>query len=288
MTVYALKHPDGRWLYHLPKPDADDFRHESVAGAFADGQPMEKLHSDWWAAAGEAAELKVATKPRQKTTDYRLTDADTESVKYPATLTVAEWNERREYDDNMWQLYKAVREDLPPVEYVYDEPVMVLEGRQPPGPDEPQWVARLPHALTERPEYKHLFPGHIPGFAEHLMDVFKAMPRVQHVFHNYQGRVGVYVALNIPFDPPQTVWQANIGRGGKKLKSGRNVPQTVYRTVNLPIPDNVAAVTYEQALTVWEEQAAFWTSVVESTQVAACGACGGTGHVTHGSEEYAR
>lgn len=51
MTVYALKHPDGRWLYHLPKPDnfktpGNQFRITEVTGVFADGQPMQKLHGD--------------------------------------------------------------------------------------------------------------------------------------------------------------------------------------------------------------------------------------------------
>jgi len=289
VTVYALKHPDGRWLYHLPKPGSDDFQYETVAGAFADGQQMEKLHSDWWAASGEAAELMVATKPRQRTTGYRLVDPDTESVKYPATLTVDEWDERREYDESMWQLYTGVREDLPPLEHVYDGPIVVLEGREPPTPDEPQWIASLPHALTERPEYKHLFPGRIPGLRDHVHKVIENLPKVKYCFNGYQGYTGLHIVIRVPYGEPRTEFRRDTSRRtGKPLKTGRTVPVLVERRLNLPVPADVHADNYEQALALWDEQVTFWVQAVEVASVAACSHCDGTGHVPHGAEQYTR
>ena len=230
----------------------------------------------------------MTAKPDAKTIGYRLSDPAAESVRYPATLTVDEWRERREYDQNMWQFYTNVAEEQPSLEHVYDGPVMVLEGREPPATDEPQWVAQLPHVLANRPEYLHLFPGHIPGLVSHLMDVFKAMPMVQYVFLNFQNKPGVYVDLRVPYDEPRTEWRANTGRNGKTLKSGRNVQVFVSRSVTLPITDRVAADTYEEALTLWEQQVAHWTRVVEEASVAACSHCDGKGYVPHGSEQYGR
>ncbi|MGP3737976.1 hypothetical protein ACTWJ9_33235 (plasmid) [Streptomyces sp. GDS52] len=285
MTVYALKHPDGRWLYHLPKPDT--FRYATDFAVFADGQPMTALHGDWWATDREATRLTATAQPRPKTTGYRLKDSSVESVRYPATLTVEQFNDRVDDDeDSLWSFYTSVAEEQPPLEHVYDGPVMVLEGREPPAPNEPQWVAQLPHVLTERPEYRHLFPGHIPGLLSHLMRVFKGMPRVEHVFHNFQDRPGVYVSVRVPYDEPRTEWRAYTGRKGQPLKSGRNVHVTVSRSLTLPIPDRVAADTYDQALALWEQQVEHWTGVVEAASVAACSHCDGKGYVVDGSKNY--
>jgi hypothetical protein len=165
---------------------------------------------------------------------------------------------------------------------------MVLEGREPPGPDEPQWVAQLPHAVAERPEYKHLFPGHIPGLSDHLMAAFKAMPYVDFVGANFQGRPGIHVSLKVPYDEPRTEWRANKGRNGKPLKSGYHVQVTVNRRITLPIPSRVAGDTYEQALAEWHQQIEYWTGVVTEASVAACSHCDGKGFVAHGSEKYSQ
>jgi hypothetical protein len=289
VTVYALKHPDGRWLYHLPKPSTDDFRYAKVTGVYADGQPMEHLHGDWWATGQQAARLTTAVQPDPITTGYRLSDLTAESVRYPATLTVDEWDERRERDENMWQLYTSVREDRPAVEHVFDGSVMVLEGREPPGPDERQWKAELPHVLASRPEYLHLFPGRIPGLRAHLYEIVKSMPRVRHCFDKYDGFMGLHITLEVPFDQPKTRWQANLSRrDSRPLKSGRTVPVLATRTLRLPVPVDVPGDNYEAALQAWDEQVEFWLSIVRDATVVACSACDGTGHVPHGSEKYAR
>ncbi|MFM9780405.1 hypothetical protein [Streptomyces scabiei] len=291
MTVYALKHPDGRWLYHLPTPDAfktpgNQLRITELTGVFADGQPMEKLRGNWWATDREATRLTATAQPGAKTVGYRLSDPTAESVRYPATLTVDEWLERREHDENMWQLYTNVAEAQPTLEHVFDGPIVVLEGREPPTPDEPQWVAKLPHAVTERPEYMHLFPGHIPGLDDHLMAAFKTMPYVDFVSSGFQGRPGVHVSLKVPYDEPRTEFRPHTGRRGQPLKSGYHVQVTVNRRLTLPIPSRVPGDNYEQALANWRAQIEFWTGVVAEASVAACSHCDGKGFVADGSEKY--
>lgn len=292
MTVYALHHPDGRWLYHLPKPEAFGTpgfgSRAEVTGVYADGQPMEKLHGDWWATGHEATRLTATAQPGAKTVGYRLTDPTAESVRYPATLTVEQWNERRDREgDTLWTLYTNIHEEQLALEHVYDGPIVVLEGREPPGPDERQWIAQLPHALTERPEYKHLFPGRIPGLRTHLHHVIKAMPGIRHCFDGYDGFTGLHVVVEVGFDKPVSRWQADISRRtSKPLKTGRNVPVTVTRALNLPVPADVSGDTYEQALAAWEQQVEFWLSVVRDAGVRACSACNGTGHMDHGSEKF--
>ncbi|MFG2970855.1 hypothetical protein ACGFZS_47060 [Streptomyces sp. NPDC048288] len=286
MTVYALKTPDGRWLYHLPQPHS--IRYVTDIKRLADGQPMTELHGDWWVTTQEASRLTLTAQPSPKTVGYRLTDPNAESVRYPATLTVEEWEERRDREsDTLWTLYTNVQEAQPAVEHVYDGPVMVLEGREPPGPDEPKWIANLPQALAGRPEYRHLFPGRLPGLRAHLHDAIKTMPNVRHCFDGYNGYTGLHVVINVDFDQPQTRWQADLSaRTGKPLKTGRHVRQTVTRNLNLPVPADVPADNYEQALQAWDDQIDFWLGLVHSATVKACSACGGKGHVPDGSEQY--
>jgi hypothetical protein len=286
VTVYALKHTDGRFLYHLPKPDG--FPH-TVVGVYADGQPMDSLHGNWWAAPSEASRLTITGQPAPKIVGYTLDNKDTESVRYPARLTVEEYRARRDDEDNLWEFYTSTVEEQPPVEHIYDGPVMVLEGREPPAPDEPQWVAQLPHALTERPEYKHLFPGHIPGLRAHVYALIEAMPRVKYCFDNYQGYTGLHVVVRVPFDQPRTVWRQDTSRRtGKPLKTGRNVPVTVEHRMQFPVPANCYADNYEQALAAWDEQVTFWVRQVEEASVKACSACDGTGHIPDQASEYVK
>jgi hypothetical protein len=286
VTVYALHLPDGRFAYHLPTPK--DFPRD-VTGVYADGQPMEKLPAGWWASPSEAARLTIVGQPTPVTVGYTLDDKDTQSVRYPATLTVAEYQERRDDEDNLWQFYTAVREDQPAVEHVYDGLVMVLEGREPPTPDELPWQADLPHVLGSRPEYLHLFPGRIPGFRDHVQAAIKKMLGVQYCFDNYENYKGLHVTVRVPFEQPQTRWQADLSRRtSKPLKTGRNVPELVSRTLRLPVPASISAANYEMAVDDWHEQVEFWLSIVRSASVAACNTCNGTGHVNHGSEQYSR
>jgi hypothetical protein len=292
VTVYALKHPDGSWLYHLPKPDTfttpgNQIRITEFTGVFADGQPMEQLHGDWWATDHEATRLSATAQPAPKTVSYRLRDTDAESVRYPATLSGDEYRERRD-DEDLWRLYDPVTEDQPALEHVYDGPVMVLEGREPPAPGEPQWVADLPQVLTRRPEYRHLFPGHIPALDGYLMAVFKTMPYVDFVGSNFQNVPGVHVSLKVPYDEPRTEFRARTGRNGKPLKSGYHVQVTVNRRLTLPIPSRVPGDTYEDALAAWREQVEFWKGVVTEASVAACSHCDGKGFVAAGAEEYSK
>lgn len=286
MTVYALHHPDGRWIYHLPTPDRFP---SDVVGVYADGQLMDKLDRSWWAAPTEASRLSITGKPSPKTVGYTLDDKDAESVRYPATLSVDEYRERRGEEENLWEFYTAVLEDQPPVEHVYDGPVMVLEGREPPRPDEPQWIAQLPHAVAERPEYKHLFPGRIPGLREYVYKQVEQLPKVKYAFNGYQGYTGLHIVIRVPYDEPRTEFRRDTSRRtGKSLKTGRNVQVLVERRLRLPVPADVHADTYEQALAAWNEQTAFWIQQVQEASVAACSHCDGTGHVVHGAEEYSR
>lgn len=286
MTVYALLLPDGRYAYHLPKPS--NFPH-NVTGAYADGQPMDKLHGDWWATGAEASRLTTTGQPRPKTLSYTLKAQDAESQRYPATLTVDEYTDRRDDEENLWQFYSPVLEDQPAVQHVYDGPVMLLEGREPPTPDELPWQADLPQVLGQRSEYRHLFPGRIPGFRDHVQKAIKKLPGVEYCFDNYQNYTGLTVTVKVPFEQPKTRWQADLSRRtSKPLKTGRTVPVLVTRQLRLPVPAAVSAPNYEMAVDDWHEQAEFWLSVVRSASVAACNACNGTGHVNHGSEKYSK
>lgn len=286
MTVYALRHPDGRWLYCLPTPSS--FLHAPTTGVFADGLPMTPVHGDWWSTPTEATQFTATAQPQAKTVGYKLRDPNAESVRYPATLTLDEWRERLDREsDTLWELYTYVDEEQPPLEHVYDGLVMVLEGREPPAPDERQWKASLPHELGTRPEYQHLFPGTIPGLRDHLHKIIEAKPGVRYCFNGYRGRPGIQVTINAPYDKPQTRWQANVShRTGKTLKGGRTVPVTVSRELDLPVPASVPGPNYAEALAEWDRQVEFWLGIVDSATVAACSHCKGTGHVNSGAKEY--
>ncbi len=288
---YALRLPDTRFAYYLPEPE----RRPGVrSGIFADGEPMNRLvplvdaKGDWYVTDRHAERITAVYQPNAKTTGYKLSDPKALSERYPAELSVEDFHERVGDHDEYWGLYERVTEDLEPVEYVYEGPFMVLEGRQPPAPDEPQWRAALPVELTQRAEYRHLFPGHIPGLKQHLEKLITAMPRVKYCFVDYRDRPGLHITVRVPYDQPRTTFVRNTGRRGQPLKSGRTVQVTVDRSVDLPVPAAVYGENYDAALAEWEQQVEYWLEQVAEASVAACSACDGKGYVPHGALEHTR
>jgi len=278
---YAIKHPDGRWLYRLPKPN--DVSRAPLTGMYADGRPMTPLgdrHGLWWTTDRQAEKITAELQPSPVPTLYQLTDPSVLSTRYPAELSVEDWNERSDEDDTYYRFYRAVTEDRPPLTYEYEGPVIALEGSEPPASDAPQWVAKMPRSLTERPEFLHCFPGYIPGLRSHLVPLIKGMRHVQYCFNGRDDKpAGLYVTIRVPFKEPVSRWRPNLGRNMRELKSGRNEPVLVTRELYLPIQDRVPADRYTDALAAWEQQVAFWAGVVRDAGVKACNHCNGTGHV---------
>lgn len=288
---YAVRHPDGRWLYHLreasqPGVIAVLAEHADSPGT---GRPMTRLaeQSPWWSTSAEAARITLVVNRGHLITGYRLIDAAAASMKYPATLTVEEWTERKDNansaeTERLWSLYTSVSIPQEPAEVSADGPFLILEGGEPPATDGPGWSTNLVDSITQRPEYRHLFPGHLTGLREHLIKAIKRLPRVEHCIDGFQGDPRVYVSLRVPYEKPETYWSADIGRSGKTLKSGRNKPRTVTRTLHLPIPNQVAGDNYAAALTEWDQQVEHWLGAVTEASVAACNHCRGTGHIPTG------
>lgn len=286
MTVYGLKHPDGRWLYRL-EPRRNNGWGSTLLTVEADGAPMTQLKeaSYWWITDHEAAEIAAVYRVSPKLTHWELINPERDqSGRYPATLTREEFQTHEDYDqdDILHRLYRAVNEAVPDERHVYEGPYVTLEGREPPGPGEPVWVVDLPHALGDRPEYHHLFPGRINGLKAHLVTVFKRMPYVDYVSDKWDGKPGIHVSFKLPYEEPETHWVRDTTPGGRPRKTGRYVPTTVNRRVQLPISDAVTGSNYAEALAVWNETVTYWTNQVREAAVTACNQCRGTGIVGTG------
>ncbi|MGW1976463.1 hypothetical protein [Streptomyces sp. NPDC001889] len=277
---YAVRHTDGRWLYHLP--NCTTLGSAPRTGIYADGQPMTRVggeRSPWWSSAHQAERITVVCRPYPKAVRYVLSEPSVRSERYPDVLSAEEWDELRS-DDTYSRFYDAITEEQPDQEVVYEGPFRVLHGDEPPSPDAPGWVARLPHSLTEHPEYLHCFPGHIPGLQAHLTSLIKPMRHVDYCFSGRDGKPdGLYVTIQVPFQQPVSRWRPNLGRNGRELKSGQQVPVLVRQEIHLPVADRVAGPDYATALSQREEQIRFWTGVVRDAAVRACNHCEGTGYL---------
>ncbi|MFF8786902.1 hypothetical protein [Streptomyces sp. NPDC015125] len=278
---YAIQHPDGRWFYHLPRPSG--FSQAPLSGMYADGQPMTALGDSrgvWWTTDHQAGKITARLHPRPTPVRYELNDQSVLSTRFPESLSVEDWNRRSDRDDTYCRFYDAVTEDQAPLTHEYAGPFITLEGSEPPAPDALPWVAAMPRSLTERPEFHHCFPGHIPGLRAHLVPLIKRMPHVQYCFNGRDDKPsGLYVTIRVPFEEPVSRWRPNLGRNMRELKSGRNVPVLVTRELYLPVQDLIRAERYADALVEWEQQVTFWTGIVRDAGVKACNHCHGTGHV---------
>lgn len=273
-TMYVLHH-DGVWHYNVSGHSGGRI---STYHPHADGKPMTHLRDTWWTTDHEADTISVEIPQRQEVTGYTLGFDFTPSDKWPATLTPEEWEERGGHDnDTLTALYEAASITPPTVTRVIG-PWVRLDG-EPAPVDGLTWQMSLPYELRTHPEYGHLFPGHLAGFRDHLVEQIKQLPRVKAAYNLPGKPVSVYV--DVPFDPPLTKWQKLPGK-----RKSSEVPKTVRRDLKLPVNDLVPGDTRVAAVTKWNEQTADWLAVVRSAGVAACTTCGGTGHVKTGAEAY--
>ncbi|MDX3695054.1 hypothetical protein PV726_32900 [Streptomyces europaeiscabiei] len=281
LNQYAIRHPDGRWLYHLPNPSC--FYSTPRIGTYADGRPMTPLAGHrgvWWVSDHQAETITAVFQPSPKPIGYRLKDTAVLSDRYPSELSVEDWHEQTDDDDTYYRFYEAVTEDQPEVRHEYPGPFIVLQGSEPPAGGALPWVATMPLSLTERPEYLHCFPGRIEGLRAHLKGVIGRMRHVQYCLDGRDGKpAGLYVTIRVPFEKPVSRWRPNLGRGLRELKSGKNVPVLVSQEMYLPIPEWVSGPNYEAGLAEWEQQVQFWTGIVRDADVKACNHCSGHGYV---------
>lgn len=236
----------------------------------------------WWSSDHPARQITAKFRVGRKVVGHRLRDLGARSERFPEQLTMEQWRERISggHEDVFYELYEPLTEDQPEQDYVYGPHFTVLDGTEPPSPDDPAWVAKLPYTLTQRTEYLHLFPGYMPGLLAELTAQIKALPHVEFCHTTRNGEPdGLKVTIKVPFHQPVSRWKPNIGANGRELKSGRSLPVTVRHTMHLPVLDRVPGPDYATALTTWHELLQFWTGVVGEANVRACNTCDGTGHV---------
>lgn len=288
---YVIHH-DGQYLYYLDKAHFDhrDGRIETVE-LRADDTPMTRLQArnykgGWFAADHRATQILVQDPPKQIPVAYTLKDPAMASAKYPLTITPEQWRAMAG-DDNRWQ-YEAENREEPEawVPLAIDTGDWILiEGTAPPKVEDEKrpWVPNLVAGLVERPEYHHVMPGYIPGLAAHIGARLRNSLGMFRVSYDANGHAaGVRVTLQVPFERSVTHWQANTGRNGQRLKSGKNVQTTVSREMHLPIPATMPGENYAAALTAWDEAVEFWLDVVKTSAgagVKACNHCAGHGFV---------
>jgi hypothetical protein len=283
-------HHEGSWFYYLGEHKWNAER----GTVLADGQPMEPCEQRHWYRAGhEAAVLAIRRPASGVITGYRLDDPDAASVRYPLTMSAEEYDQRRNVDDEdaLFGLYSPVTEPGEPVTEEIPGPWLRLDG-EPAPKDGRRWTAELPYEMSCHTEYRHLFPGFMPGFREHMETVIKALPRVRFVFdgsHHASQRCDLEVTLEVPFDRPQSEYRParNLDGSVSRSRKGRTVPVTATRKLEFAAPQRITGQNRAEAAAEWDRREAEILAAVAGASVAACSACHGTGYIATGAERYA-
>lgn len=289
MNDRFVLHDDGVWMYYLGDDIPANYLQTPLVPE-ADGQPMTQLQQPgWWATDHEAATISVRKPVPPATVGYRLRDLSAASEKFPAYLTVAEWDVRDDHPDVLWELYEAVIEPQPDEVITVDGPWLRLDGAPPPD-DGRTWTPRLPDALRHRPEYHHLFPGYMPRFREHIKQLAERHPRKDIVLLDFNGRRGVHITLRVPFDQPVTEYRParNLDGSVSRSRKGKTVTVTARRELLLDVPERIAGANRAEAAARWDELTAHYQALLDEASVAACSHCKGHGYVPHGAEEVSR
>lgn len=264
---YVLEH-DGTWFYYLGR----GYYGETF---YADGEPMVSTETDgWFATDHEARLIEAEKKAHQIRASYKLVEGVPPSEKFPASLTVAEYDaknddESTEYEPRMYALYEAVMEDVPPVRTPVEGEWFRLEG-EPPPKDGHTWHAKLPFELRYANEYRHLFPGYLEGFKNVLAAKLNKIPGVTAYDHQ-----GFSVTIEIQWDKPPMVREKR--RNDRKFKDYPARPLT--ERVKLRPPYRIDGSNRAAAVKEWDRLMDDYVGQVQDVaNVKACGVCHGKGY----------
>ncbi|EFC80083.1 hypothetical protein [Parafrankia sp. EUN1f] len=294
---FAIRLPDGRTAYHLPSTtEGLNDRGADVPAkpqgswtsidrwTTADGTRLQALPvENWWIVpTGTAGPLHAHLPGSTRVTGYQLEDPETESAKYPLTLTVEEGRKRLDQDwETFGLLYRTIREDVPgDIVTLEISDAILLDGDLPVLPSGCSWTPDLPYVLGNWPEYGRLFPGKLTGYQRGLVDaVRRAVPTADIDWWDHSNPHEFNLTVRRAYQPGRTI---RVDVSGPRARRPRfeNKPdrRTLYFTVHLGREirgENVVA-----ALATLEEfTAEVCADVAEAVAETPCGHCAGTGYV---------
>lgn len=265
MNHFVLHH-DGRFFYFIESSYGIDT-------VLADGEPMEKAAKDypnWWIADHEAKRIEKVYAPTRKLLSYKLVADVPASEKYPATLSLDDYAERDEYDGKLSALYEGEYEEVPSKRELVEESFLRLEGAPPPE-DGHRYYAKLPYELTHFPQYRHLFPGYLGGFADVLAKRLDEIPGVSAYNHH-----PFKVYAKIDYDRPVDYFDVG-PRGGRKKKTQRTVTREL---TGIHPPQRIEGKNRADAVAKWDASMEEYEAAVRrAVEVKLCSHCQGSGIV---------
>ena len=280
--------------YLLPANPFHDSRYRVATWITASGDtltpvnvnPNHPLRGGWHSAPGGVQDLIAEQPGPTQLTGYRLRDPEVESVKFPATLPVGGLNALGLDDDTTNALYQGVYEDGPTITVHFPVANMIVaDDGAPPPEDGLRWVPNLRDELRRHPALHHLFPGHLEGFRQAVVDAAGQMPVVGSGYLD-GARVDrerptvVRVTTEVPYEPHTTRFVRATGRNGQTLKRGRDVVETKRLEVSVQVPDVIAGRNRADAKARWDAELASVLDVItEALTPAPCWHCQGTGVV---------
>lgn len=246
--------------------------------------------ADWYRAPGGPQPLTATRPGKQTRTGWKLDNPAAASDVYPEF--VAEGTRRDEDSSAFAALYTAVYERAAdetmavPVEAM----IVAAEGVAPAPRDGLAWTANVLDELKQHPELLHLFPGHLSGFREAVVEAIKSQPFMRQtgggLFSGSNAAVererGLVTAYrSVPFEPRHTrIVHDELGRG-RKSRRGREVLETKRLQVSLKVPATIPGRTRAEAVERWHATLAeILAEVEEALTPAPCWHCQGTGVVS--------
>lgn len=258
-------------------------------------EPLVEGHErGWWLAPNAfdpvTSVIDVWSPPGREIVGYSRTHV---VEGYPEALSEDEYRRRAEDDDLVGSIYEAVYEPTPPTRTPVEGPWLVLDGEPPPPDDGRKWTADLPWALRTAPQYRHLFPGRLEGFREHVAQALAALGDVTAYPASGKSTVTVYVKISLPRLEP-VAWQRPPSFEGLSARERRRARErydspreTTSRSLEMPVPSGVEGANLAEARRRWDEMTEQFVSFVRSLIASPCPTCQGRGFVEWHREEEA-
>ncbi|MCK9929298.1 hypothetical protein MXD62_19300 [Frankia sp. Mgl5] len=294
---YKVRLPDGRTAYHLPwyadslpayggiLPEGPRGYQGITSWAATDGTPLAGLNErGWWAGPTTITGPLIATlAPTSRTIGWQLRNPGAASDAYPARLTIAEYEERTDddndsYDPAISSLYETVHEEIPGARVeVHIDGWLDLDGDMPAVPAGCVWKASLPVALSQRSEYVIFFPGDLTYYQRGIVDqVRQAVPGVDVSWHQH-GEMKIVATQR--YSPARTT-AVNVASPRARRPRVEQQEETRTRRATIQLGHSITGDNLADAVRKLSQMTA---QIVEDVAALAtetpCGHCAGTGIV---------
>lgn len=305
LAPHYLVDSEGRCFYPLTNPvfgsddpvgqvcdDTGECRDVAVQVSASDGGPGHSYHRNTWYITSEPVTAFLFNRqPKKVPVQFRLKDETAASLRFPLTLSPAEYEAKRTAEDPdddqigmVYHMYRPITEDQFVQPYVLDVSAMVPMTGEGDENGSWGWEVERTAGLIYGSWYHHLLPGTLLGVRERLAAALShRYGKYEYFAHrdgfNIDSHGKFQIRKTLEFDVPVFKTKSRYGSRGQKLRGTEKVHEFIPLDLEWTQGTKITANTKAEAVAAYGRVEADLFDWIDSHYLTVCSHCKGDGYV---------